>query len=149
MTRLRLLAAPDGHGKNYSLFLGQGDSYGMTPLYDILSIWPYVGNAPSQFRWRKAGLAVAMRPKNAHYAFHSIQTRHWHALAISNGGPDVRDAMLGLVERVEPTLGKVEGGLPPDFPARTWEAIAAGVRSQARLFSMGRIKSAANRQGCY
>ena len=132
-----LLAAPDGHAKNYSLFLSQGDAYGMTPLYDILSIWPYIGNAPSQFRWRKAGLAMAMRSKNAHYAFHTIQTRHWHALAISNGGPDVWDAMLGLVERVEPALSKVEDGLPPDFPARTWEAIAAGMRSQARLFSLG------------
>jgi serine/threonine-protein kinase HipA len=36
-----LMAATDGHAKNYSIFLQPGDTYVMTPLYDILSMWPY------------------------------------------------------------------------------------------------------------
>jgi serine/threonine protein kinase HipA of HipAB toxin-antitoxin module len=33
------MAATDGHAKNYSIFLQPGDTYVMTPLYDILSVW--------------------------------------------------------------------------------------------------------------
>jgi serine/threonine-protein kinase HipA len=32
-----LMAASDGHAKNYSLFIGPGDAYAMTPLYDVIS----------------------------------------------------------------------------------------------------------------
>lgn len=59
-----LLAATDGHAKNYSVFLGRGDAYTMTPLNDVLSVWPYIGDAPNRFRWRSAGLAMAVRSKN-------------------------------------------------------------------------------------
>ena len=74
-----LMAASDGHAKNYLPFLQQGDAYAMTPLYDVISIWPYIGDGANQFRWRSAGLAMAMRAKNAHYTFHSIRTQYWHA----------------------------------------------------------------------
>ncbi|MFC5610324.1 HipA domain-containing protein [Variovorax soli] len=37
-----LMSAPDGHAKNFSIFLRQGSAYEMTPLYDVLSVWPYV-----------------------------------------------------------------------------------------------------------
>ena len=63
-----LMAASDGHAKNYSLFLQQGDAYAMTPLYDVISVWPYIGDGANQFRWRSAGLAMALRARNAHYA---------------------------------------------------------------------------------
>jgi hypothetical protein len=36
-----------------------------------------------------------------HYLFHTIEARHWHALAMKNGGPGVWKAMLGLAGRVE------------------------------------------------
>ena len=38
-----LMAATDGHAKNYSVFLQPGDSYIATPLYDVLSVFPYIG----------------------------------------------------------------------------------------------------------
>jgi len=132
-----LMAATDGHAKNYSIFLRRGDTYVMTPLYDVLSMWPYIGDGANQFRWRKAGLAMALRSKNTHYAFEAIQTRHWHGLAMKNGGPAVWDAMLGLVNQVPHALAAVERSLPKDFPARTWEAIANGMRSQAQRFETG------------
>jgi HipA-like protein len=82
-----LLGATDGHAKNFSIFLQPGDSYVMTPLYDILSMWPYAGEGPRQFRRKKAGLAMAVRSKNAHYSFDEIQTRHWHQLATGQRRP--------------------------------------------------------------
>jgi serine/threonine-protein kinase HipA len=132
-----LMAATDGHAKNYSIFLHAGDSYVMTPLYDILSMWPYFGKGPNQFNRRRAGLAMALRSKNVHYAFDTIHARHWHQLAMKNGGPVVWDAMLGLVEKVEPTLAAVEKRLPKNFPGRSWEAISKGMKGEAHRFLSG------------
>jgi len=110
------MAAADGHAKNHSIFLQPGDSYVMTPLYDILSMWPYFGDGPNQFNRRRAGLAMALRAKNVHYRLETIQARHWHQLAMKHGGPMVWDAMQALVERVEPALAAVESKLPRGFP---------------------------------
>jgi serine/threonine-protein kinase HipA len=132
-----LMAATDGHAKNGSIFLQPGDNYVMTPLYDILSMWPYFGTGPDRLNRRQAGLAMAMRAGNAHYRLETIQPRHWHQLAMKHGGPAVWQAMQALVERVEPALAAVEPRLPQGFPGRTWEAIAAGMRAEARRFVAG------------
>ncbi len=132
-----LMAASDGHAKNYSLFLRSQDAYTMTPLYDVISVWPYIGDGANQFRWRSAGLAMAVRARSAHYAFHAIRARHWHALAMKNGGPAVWQAMLDMIGQVQGALAKVESALPRSFPGRTWETIQAGMRSQVRAFTVG------------
>lgn len=132
-----LLAATDGHAKNYSLFLGRGDAYTMTPLYDVLSVWPCIGDAPKQFRWKSAGLAMAVRSKSAHHALHSIQARHWEALAMKTGGAPVWQAMCDLASKVDTTLDVLRRRLPPDFPIRTFDAIASGMRAQARRHRPG------------
>ena len=132
-----LMAATDGHAKNYSLFLHPDDAYVMTPLYDVLSIFPYVGDAANQFRWRKAELAFALRAKNVHYQLHSQQPRHWHALALQAGGTPVWARMLQQVERVGPALDAVAQHLPADYPPRTWQAISHGMRAQAARFQAG------------
>lgn len=129
-----LMAAPDGHAKNFSIFLRQGNTYDMTPLYDVLSVWPYVGRGRGQIHLRDVRLAMAIHSKNTHYHLHTIQTRHWHDLAMKNGGPDVWQAMLELIGTLEPALSEVEAHLPKDFPDRIWTPIAQGMRSQAKKF---------------
>ena len=109
----------------------------MTPLYDILSVWPYIGDGPNQFNARQVGLAMALRAKNAHYRMETIQPRHWHGLAMKHGGPAVWEAMQGLVERVVPALDAVAARLPKGFPGLTWDAIANGLRAQAARFTAG------------
>lgn len=81
-----LVAATDGHGKNYSIFLGRDDSYITTPLYDVLSFFPYAGDASEQVPLRKLGPAMAVRSKNPHWRFFDITARHWHGLAMKYGG---------------------------------------------------------------
>ncbi|MGF6484426.1 serine/threonine protein kinase HipA of HipAB toxin-antitoxin module [Paraburkholderia sp. JPY419] len=44
-----MLAAPDGHAKNFSIRLLAGGQYRLTPLYDVMSIWPVEGNGPNQW----------------------------------------------------------------------------------------------------
>lgn len=129
-----LMAATDGHAKNFSIHLDRGDAYRMTPLYDILSMWPYYGDGTSQFRQRKAGLAMAVRSRNAHFLFHTIRARHWQHLAAQQGGDPVWAAMLDLVTGVDSALNRVERNLPEDFPPHTWESISTGMRSEATRF---------------
>ena len=129
-----LMAATDGHAKNFSIHLDRGDAYRMTPLYDALSMWPYFGAGANQYTQRKAGLAMAVRSKNAHYLFHTMQARHWQQLAARHGGTDVWTAMIALAAGVDGALAKLERRLPKDFPARTWTSISAGMRREAKRF---------------
>jgi serine/threonine-protein kinase HipA len=43
-----LLAATDGHAKNFSIRLQAGGAYALTPVYDVLSAWPIIGNGKNQ-----------------------------------------------------------------------------------------------------
>ena len=129
-----LMAATDGHAKNFSIFLERGGGYRMTPLYDVLSAWPIIGNGPNQISPRRAKLSMALRGKNVHYHLHEIRTRHWQSLALQSGVPDAFDRMVALVLQVPDALVQVEDELPAGFPRAMFTAIARGMRAQAERF---------------
>lgn len=70
-----LLAAIDGHAKNFSIFLLQGGAYRLTPRYDILSAHPMLGNGRGKLSPRKIKMAMAVRGKNRHYVWDQITAR--------------------------------------------------------------------------
>ncbi|MCE2916747.1 MAG: type II toxin-antitoxin system HipA family toxin [Rubrivivax sp.] len=132
-----LLAATDGHAKNFSIFLLPGGGYRMTPLYDVISVWPVIGNGPNLVTWQEAKLAMAVRSKNVHYELARIQTRHWQGLAQRSGAEGTWEAMQALVARVEPAIAKVQMLLPAGFPERTAQTIFDGLRQQSRTWEAG------------
>ena len=132
-----ILAATDGHAKNFSIFLQAGDRYSLTPLYDVVSAWPIIGDGRNRLPWKKTQLAMAVRSKNTHYKLAEIQTRHWHELALRTGGDELWRVLNELVESVDAAVRTVEGRLPADFPAETANAIFAGARAQATAFQAG------------
>ena len=69
-----ILAAIDGHGKNFSIALNQ-DGYRLTPFYDVLSAYPYFGQGNIQPQ--KIKMAMKVHSKNTHYKWNNIQARHW------------------------------------------------------------------------
>jgi serine/threonine-protein kinase HipA len=129
-----LMAATDGHAKNFSIFLERGGGFHMTPLYDVLSAWPIMGTGPNQVHPRRAKLAMALRSKNPHYHLHEIHTRHWQTLAQQSGVPGAFDRMLALVQRVPDALERAAALLPPGFPQRVLKPIRAGMLAQAKKF---------------
>lgn len=129
-----LLAATDGHAKNFSLHLERGGSYRLTPLYDVLSAWPIIGNGPNLVSARRARMAMALRGKNAHYLQFQVRTRHWEVLARQSGVPGAFERMAGLVLTVPQALQNVQAELPKGFPARVFEPIRDGVLAQAGRF---------------
>ena len=129
-----LMAATDGHSKNFSLFLERGGGFRLTPLYDVLSAWPIIGNGPNQLSPRRAKLSMALHGENAHYHLHEIQTRHFEALALQSGKPDAFDRMVGLVLQVPDALERTQAELPAGFPPRVFNSIRRGMTAQAEKF---------------
>lgn len=129
-----LLAAADGHGKNFSLYHRVGGTYGMTPLYDVLSAWPIIGNGANQLPLQRAKLAMALRGRTPHYRLEEIRVRHWQALAERAAVPEIWTRMCTLVESVDDAFRRVEAALPAAFPDRVITTIREGVRRQARAF---------------
>jgi serine/threonine-protein kinase HipA len=132
-----LLAACDGHAKNFSIFLLPGGGTRMTPLYDVISVWPVIGNGPNLVAWQEARLAMAVRSKNVHHELARIQTRHWRGLAQRSGAPGTWEAMQALVGRVEPAIHAVQALLPAGFPERTAQTIFDGLHRQLGAWQTG------------
>lgn len=132
-----LLAATDGHAKNVSIQHRRGGAFAMAPLYDVLSAWPIIGTGPNQIAYRRATLAMSIRgERNTHAHLHEIQARHWKRLA-THCGAGVWARMVEMAEGVPSVLDAVAAALPRDFPARTWEPIAAGTLRHAQHFLRG------------
>ena len=128
-----LLAATDGHAKNFSIRLQAGGTYSLTPLYDVLSAWPIIGKGKSQLAWRNAKLAMAVSSKNRHYALATIMQRHFNATAVKCGwGENAEDIISELLNRVELAIAVVTRQMPVDFPLDVAESIIEGVRKQAQ-----------------
>jgi serine/threonine-protein kinase HipA len=128
-----LLAAPDGHAKNFSIFLEPEGRYRLTPLYDIMSAWPVIGDGPKMFQWQKLKLAMAVRTKNAHYRMAHIQRRHWSAVAKANGmGEDFEPVIEQFITQTPRVLEAVSARLPAGFPTAVSEPIFNGLLAQTK-----------------
>jgi serine/threonine-protein kinase HipA len=132
-----LLAAPDGHAKNFSIHHGIGGRYRLTPVYDVLSAWPLIGRGPKLLQYEKVSLAMAVRGKNAHYRLSSIQTQHWNALARAVGVEGLWERMIESVERASSAIASIEKDLPEDFPVSVYEAMARGIARHSEKFLTG------------
>ncbi|SAK66418.1 toxin HipA [Caballeronia catudaia] len=133
-----LLAAPDGHAKNFSIHLLRGGQYRLTPLYDIMSIWPVEGDGANQWSWYKTKLAMAIPGKTRHCALRDIQRRHFNAMALKCGyGESAEPIIERIIGRTPAVIDEVAAQLPGDFPHRVTERIFAGMRkSLAALEAM-------------
>lgn len=130
-----LIAAIDGHGKNFSVFLEPENRYRMTPLYDILSAFPVMSKgAPKKaLQPQKIKMAMSLKGRNTHWKLSNIQPRHFVSTAEHVKYP-VDKAISHyeyFIDNVESAIAKVEGKITNDFPAYVAEAIFSGLRKQA------------------
>lgn len=130
-----LLAAIDGHAKNFSIFIQPGGAYQLTPLYDVLSAWPVIGHGHGKIERQKAKMAMAMPgEKSRHYHLQNIQRRHWKTLADFTRIAGLWEAMLAMVEGLQASIEMVNANLHPSVPPDLAAAIFDGARGQARKF---------------
>jgi len=127
-----MLAATDGHAKNFSIFLEAGNTYRMTPLYDLLSVWPIIGNKANNLSWHDARLAMAFRSRNAHYRLSEIQPRHFFSAAARLGLAGEVDSIIEEILAATPkVIDRVSAMLPTGFPQRVADSIFAGLKESA------------------
>ena len=133
-----MLAATDGHAKNFSLFLGAGGTYRLTPFYDVLSAWPYMVGKGAKLSKKKVKLAMAVRSKNAHYQIDEIQRRHWNEMARRCGlGLNAENLIKELIEKTLGVIKRVSEILPKDFPEHISTPVFEGLQNSSnRLAAM-------------
>ncbi|MBV7317257.1 type II toxin-antitoxin system HipA family toxin [Shewanella sp. NIFS-20-20] len=128
-----LLAATDGHAKNFSLFIDAGGGYRLTPFYDIISMYPVIGGKGLNIR--DAKLAMGLKAsKGKKYSIAQIFPRHFIQTAKAVGfDTDVMAAILIEIEaRVDEVIDKVKAQLPEDFPSHIRESILDGLKDRSQ-----------------
>jgi serine/threonine-protein kinase HipA len=126
-----MLAATDGHAKNFSLFLEKAGTYRLTPFYDVLSAWPIMGRGASQLDWHKAKLAMAVRSKNAHWKLIEIKARHWDAVTRAIGLGSAVPLLQEIASETPRAIESVRSQLPANFPPEVAEKIFQGIQETA------------------
>lgn len=124
-----LIGATDGHAKNFSVFLGPGGSYYLTPLYDVLTAQPSLD--ARQIERKQVRLAMSIG-RNRHYKISEIHERHFMQTGEAAGLPNalVRDAIAEMAARAEDAIEKVESELPADFPPGIHDAVKDAIMAR-------------------
>lgn len=127
-----MLRATDGHAKNFSLFILPGDSYQLTPMYDVLSAWPAIGNGANQIPPKKIKMAQAWLGKNRHYLAETLQRRHFDMTALKCGvGANADVEIEDLVSGTPRVIKEVSAELPAGFPQDVADSILQGLQKSA------------------
>jgi serine/threonine-protein kinase HipA len=133
-----MLAATDGHAKNFSIRLLAQGRYQLTPLYDVMSAWPVIGNRHDQLHPKKIKLAMGLKATKKHYRIGDMQRRHFNLVAQRCGlGSDMEPIIAEVIESTPSVIEKVAEKLPETFPSKLFEQITTNLRDAAeRMASM-------------
>ena len=132
-----MLAATDGHAKNFSISLLANSAYQLAPLYDVLSAYPIVGTGAGKLAPQRAKMAMAVRSKNAYWRMSEIHRRHWLMLGERYGitthdGKDAAQVVDSLIEQTPEVVRSIYTRLPEDFPGHVADSILNGLQAAAR-----------------
>ncbi|MFT5665577.1 MAG: serine/threonine-protein kinase HipA, partial [Gammaproteobacteria bacterium] len=123
-----LLAAIDGHAKNFSIFLTPG-GFKLTPLYDVMSASPY-----PEYSKHKRKLAMAFGD-NRHYKIKEIMPRHIYQTAKKSGmkTEDVDEIFQDLLKVLDQAIETVvKLAEKQSMPTATYNAIVDDLRLRAK-----------------
>lgn len=128
-----LLRAPDGHAKNFSIQLLPRGRFQLTPLYDVMSVYPVLGDGPNQWSQYEIKLAMALLGKNRHYDMHGIQRSLFNGTAQKVGYAATAEPIIEELLALTPAaIAEVQAEMPPDFSPRVGDAILGGLEQAAR-----------------
>jgi len=132
-----MLAATDGHAKNFSIRLLAQGRYRLTPLYDVLSAWPIAGRRRDQVHPKKLKLAMSLRgAKGKHYRIADADRRRFNLTARACGlGPDMEHIIAEVVSATPKVIDAVGARLPEEFPEDLFDSITKGLHTSARALA--------------
>lgn len=123
-----LLVAPEGHGKNFSIFLGSGGRFMLTPLYDIISAYPVLGSGKGQIHRQRLTMAMAVQ---GHVEWEQILPRHFVEMGKSFG-VDMLATMENLARQIPEAIERVSKELDADFPQSVAQPTFEGLLAQGK-----------------
>lgn len=131
-----LIGATDGHAKNFSIFLGPGGSFHLTPLYDVLTAQPSFEKKQIDRRQMRLAMSVGT---NRHYRIGEIRGRHF--VQTGKAASLAESVVLATIEEMAETakraLQKVENTLPTDFPPALHESVSKGMMDRLDFLVIG------------
>lgn len=132
-----LLAAPDGHAKNFSIFLEREGRFHLTPIYDVMSVHPVLGHGRGKIPPEKLRIAMAVTGANRHFEWAKITGRHWLETARLSGAEDLAASVLEeILGSIDGVIDTVSSRLPAVFPESLAKSIFDGIRSCAWQLAM-------------
>ena len=130
-----MLAAIDGHAKNFSVFLLPGGAFRLTPRYDILSAYPVLGHGRGRLSPEKIRMAMAVQGKNRHYRWKEIRLRHWLETAKRCGFAEMKSVVEDVLARTPAVIEQARKLIPPRFPNHIADSILEGINARAKQLS--------------
>lgn len=125
-----MLRAIDGHAKNFSLFLNPGGRFQLTPLYDVLSVWPVIGRGSGEWPQQKLKMAMAWHGEKGRYCKPlEITGRRMLLTAKRLGLGDAQPILNALIAQTPTVLDAVQAQLPADFPQTVAEPVFTGLHT--------------------
>lgn len=121
-----LLGATDGHAKNFSIYLGRGGAYHLTPLYDVLTAQPSLDSNQIQRKQMKLAMSAG---KSHHYRIDQIHARHFIQTGVEAGLPKtlIPKAIEEIIASAGNAFSLIEKSLPKEFPAFIHESVSDAV----------------------
>ncbi|WP_312743477.1 type II toxin-antitoxin system HipA family toxin [Cedecea neteri] len=133
-----LLAASDGHAKNYSVGIMPGGGYSLTPLYDIMSCYPFIGGRGLAKQDIKMAMSLASTGKGRKYEWNTIFPRNFLATAKKCGFSETRMSELidEFYQKTPAVLSEAKALLPKNFPKSISDTIFNGVENASRRLAL-------------
>jgi serine/threonine-protein kinase HipA len=136
-----MLAATDGHAKNFSIRLLPQGRYRLTLLYDVLSALPVVGAREDQIHPKKLKLAMALLGTNKHYRVAEMDRRRFNVTAQRCGlGSDMEAIIADVIAKTPSAIATVEAELPAAFPAKVFDAVTGGLKKAVKQICADRTR---------
>lgn len=126
-----LIGATDGHAKNFSVFLGAGGTFSLTPFYDVLTAQPSLDARQIERKQMKLAMFAGV---GRHYRIDEISGRHFVQTTERAGLPGAMaiGALEEVAEAANGALELVAKQLPKGFPEDIHAAVSKGLATRLR-----------------
>ena len=126
-----LIGATDGHAKNFSIFMGRGGRFRLTPVYDVLTAQPSLVTRQIERKQMKLAMFVG---NSRHYRLDAIKGRHFIQTTERAGLPGslAKEVLAEVAQSANAAITNVEKQLPRAFPGYINDAVKAGLTERLK-----------------
>lgn len=130
-----LVGATDGHAKNFSIFLGPGGRFSLTPLYDVMTVQP---SADARQIERKQMSMAMSAGSGRHFRMAEIQGRHFIQTGEEAGLPKflVHSAIEDIIAMSDDAMKRLENELPAGFPEEIHASVDKAMGARLRRLEL-------------